>query len=254
MHCGPVRGRIGRCDIASESAPTESAPTPRERMHAALVAAGAAARAKFAACQRSLTPAETEVQEAYWQHRTEQVMRAKDAQREKRQARRARDGNPAPAPTKLWSKPMSLQAAMDTRLTMGARVALQAIRSLTGRQKRVSRNGLAVLLGVHPRTAQRYISELRDRGYIRTRLIANALGWVIAQLIEITEKVLPKHHRPRLAATLADGLARCVQAVPQARNGGKLGEAEAPPSKSEYEITIGRRPGAGFGAKGMVPA
>ena len=125
---------------------------------------------------------------------------------------------------------------------MGARVALQTIRALTAREKRVSRNGLALTLGVHARTAQRYLAELRQWGYIRTRLIANRMGWVMAQLIEITEMVLPSHHRPRLAPTMADGLARCLS-VPE--NGGRQGETTLSPSKSKYQTIPGGRPGFG---------
>jgi hypothetical protein len=222
---------------AAPSAPGGVAAPPRQQMQAALAAAIAKARTNQAAQRREMTPDQLAAFEAYWQRRTERSMRAKEAQKARHTAARARDFNPAPVTTKLWSKAMSLQAATDTRLTMGARVALQAIRSLTGRLKRVSRSGLAVLLGVHPRTAQRYLSELRERGYIRTRLLVNKMGWVIAQLVEVTEKALPKHHRPRTAPTLADGLARCLS-TPE--NGGRPGETEPSPCESKYLTLTGR--------------
>lgn len=235
MTYGHLRGLFGRSFVAAAAVPGTDLP-PRQMMQAALAASIAKTKTEQTARQRKMTPEQIEAFEAHWQRRTERAMRAKEAQREKKVARRSRDGNRAPAATKLWAKAMSLQAAIDTRLTMGARVALQAIRSLTARAKRVSRNGLAVLLGVHPRTAQRYLAELRQQGYIRTRLIANRLGWVIAQLIEVTEKTLPKHHRPRVAATMADGLARC--SIPE--SGGRQGETELPPCESNYLTRTGR--------------
>ena len=207
----------------------ETAMTPRQRRQAALAASVAKSQAEWAAKNPPPSPEQMAQFEEGWQRRTERAMRAKEARREKRRAKRPRDENPAPVATKLWAKAMSLQAATDIRLTMGARVALQAIRSLTARAKRVSRNGLAVLLGVSSRTAQRYLAELRLRGYIRTRLIANRLGWVIAQLIEVTEKVLPLHHREKIAPTMADGLARCIE------NGGRQGETALSPSKTKAQ-------------------
>lgn len=234
MTNGLLRGLFQRSFSTLPAAPGAAggvAAPPRQQLQVALAAAIAKTKADQAAQRRDMTPGQLAAFEAHWQRRTERSMRAKEAQKERRQTRRARDSNPAPVTTRLWSKAMSLQAATDTRLTMGARVALQAIRSLTGRLKRVSRSGLAVLLGVHPRTAQRYLSELRERGYIRTRLLVNKMGWVIAQLIEVTEKALPKHHRPRTAATLADGLARCVS---QRGSGGGQGETGLSPCESKY--------------------
>ncbi len=204
--------------VALVPAPREDA---RKTMRAALAAAIAKKRAEQAARIRPMTPVEAAAFETRWRERTERAMRAKEAQREQRRTKRARHDNPMPTATGMWAKAMSLQAATDTRLTMGARVALQVIRALSARCKRISRNGLAVTLGVHPRTAQRYLSELRERGYIRTRLIANRLGWVVAQVIEITERVLPKHHRPRTAESLADGIARAMSTPESRRNQGE---------------------------------
>lgn len=248
MTCGHLRGLFDQSFTVSTTPLQGAALPPRQKMQAALAAAAGKFRAAQAAEQRQMSPAQQEAFESYWTQRTERAMRAKEAQKEKRQAKRTRDENRAPAATKLWAKAMSLQAAIDTRLSMGARVALQAIRALTAREKRVSRNGLAVTLGVHPRTAQRYLAELRQWGYIRTRLLANRMGWVVAQIIEITEKVMPKHHRPRFAATMADGLARCLS-VPE--NGGSQGETGLSPSKSKYQTTPRGRPG--YGPLPIVP-
>lgn len=240
MTNGLLRGLFQRSFTTVATAPGAPggvALPPRQQMQAALAAAIARTKADQVARRRDMTPDQLEAFEAYWQRRTERAMRAKEAQKERRQARRARDSNPAPPLTKIWAKAMSLQAAVDTRLTMGARVALQAIRAFTAREKRVSRSGLAVLLGVHPRTAQRYLAELRRHGYIRTRLIANRLGWVIAQLIEVTELVLPRHHRPNTAATMADGLQRCLS---RRESGERQGETGSPPCKSEYQTITGK--------------
>ncbi|EPY00701.1 helix-turn-helix domain-containing protein [Magnetospirillum fulvum] len=179
-------------------------------MRAALAAAVAQKRAACAARAAELSPAEAEAFEKTWRARAERAARAKAARTEQRRTRRARDDNPGPTPSRLWAKAVSCDAARDRRLTMGARTALLIIRALTAKGSRISRNGLAVALGVCVRTIQRYLAELRKHGYIRTRLICNRIGWVIAQAIEITERVLPHHFRPRLAASLADGLARCL--------------------------------------------
>ncbi|OAN50520.1 hypothetical protein A6A04_18175 [Paramagnetospirillum marisnigri] len=204
-------------------------------MQTALAAAAGKWRAKQEAQRRPMRPGELEALEAEWHDQAERSLRAREAQRQGKRTKRARDTNPAPPETKLWSKPMSLQAATDTRLTMGARLALQAIRSLTARSKRVSRNGLAVLLGVSPRTIQRYIHLLKYRGYIQTRLITNRDGWVIGQIIEITEKVLPPHHRPRRSETMADGLARCVSHHEKTVSIGETGSSH---SESKYQNYI----------------
>lgn len=242
MTYGHGHGHFARdCSLASTAIP-EAALTPKQKTQMMLARANAKFRAEQAARLRPMTEQEREAFEVHWQQRTERALRAKEAQKAKKRTIRARSDNPAPAVTGAWAKAMSLQAAMDTRLTMGARVALQVIRALTARAKRVSRSGLAVALGVHPRTAQRYLSELRERGYIRTRLIANKIGWFVAQVIEITEKVLPKHHRPRIAATLADGLARCLSTL---GNGGNWGETALSLSNSEYQTR--HKDNGGFG-------
>jgi hypothetical protein len=249
MTCESYRGlRVRKPTTLTMPVPeTASRPSGRQMVQAALAAAIAKKRAEQEAGRRRMKPAEIEALETYWRERTERSMRAKEAQREKRRTKLARADNPAPAPTGMWAKAMSLHAAADTRLTMGARVALQAIRALTARSKRISRNGLAVTLGVHSRTAQRYISELRDRGYIRTKLIANRLGWVVAQVIEITERVLPKHHRPNVAASLADGVARCLSTPESRRN---QGETVLSPCKTK-ELHIPGKMG-GFGHPAML--
>ena len=222
-----------------------SRPSTRDAMRAALAAATAKKRAEFMARQRPMTPAEMEAFENRCRKRAERALRAKDAQRTGQRTSRARADNPAPADSGMWSKAMSLRSAADTRLTMGARVALQVIRALTARRARISRNGLAVVLGVCARTAQRYLSQLRELGYIRTRLIANRGGWVVAQVIEITEKVLPRHHRPSVAATLADGLAR-VWSTPESRR--NQGETVLSPCKTEELHITGRKGFDGFPA------
>lgn len=238
MFCGPIHHVNGRGAAVSLATRPASDLTPRQMMQRALAVAIAKTRAAQAAKYRPMKPSEQEAFERYWCARTERSLRAKDAQKEKRRAARSRDGNDAPVQSGMWSKSMSCDAAGDTRLTMGARVALQIIRALTARGLRVSRSGLAVKLGVHPRSAQRYLAELRQCGYIRTRLIVNRLGWVIGQAIEITEKVLPKHHRPRIAANIADGLARCMSTR---ESPGSQGETDRSPSKSKYQTIPGGR-------------
>jgi DNA-binding transcriptional regulator YhcF (GntR family) len=242
MTCVSTSGRLGR-ELGTMTAPARVTSTTRQMLQAALAAAIAKKRTETEARWRPMSPAETEALETYWQKRTVRAMRAKEAQREKRVAVRARGDNPAPTPTGMWAKAMSLQAATDTRLTMGARVALQVIRALSARCKRISRNGLAVTLGVHPRTAQRYLSELRERGYIRTRLIANRLGWVVAQVIEITERVLPKHHQPRTAESLADGISRAMSTRETRRN---QGETALSPCKTNEIYLLGIKDQSGL--------
>lgn len=215
------------------------APSARARLQAALAVAIGRKHAEDEARRRPMSATEHLAWEEHWRKRTERALRAKQAHKEQRRTKRCRDDNPAPTQSKMWAKPMSCDAVGDTRLTMGARAALQVIRALTARKKRVSRNGLAVKMGVCARTAQRYLSQLRQYGYIRTRLIANRAGWVIAQVIEITELVLPKHHRSRVATNIADGVARCFRTAESRRD---QGETVLPPCKTE-EINLLKEPG-----------
>jgi hypothetical protein len=177
--------------------------TRRDLMNTALEQALARKRAEALARIQALDPAQLAADEARWAERSARAARAKEAQRSGQRTPRPRDQNPAPRPTRLWAKSLSCAAMGDTCLTMGARAALVLIRALTALGERISKAGLAKLLGVAPRTVQRYLAVLRERGYIRTRLIANALGWIVAQAVEITDTVLPPHERPARPSLLA---------------------------------------------------
>ena len=169
--------------------------TRRDLMKAALDQALARHRAESLAKVRAMDPAQLAAEEARWTESARRSQRAKDAQRLGQRTARPRDQNPAPRPSRLWAKSLSCEAMGDTRLSMGARTALVVIRALTALGERISKAGLAKLLGVAPRTVQRYLAQLRASGYIRTRLIANAIGWIVAQAVEVTDAVLPPHWR-----------------------------------------------------------
>ncbi len=171
----------------------------RERMQAALAAAVATKRAHAAQ-----VPPDQQV--AFWveqEARHKRAIRAHQAQRDGRRTPKPhrRTSAPTPAPSKMWCKAISLDAARDQRLSMGARMALSMIRALLEAGRPISRAGLAALMGVSARTAQRYISQLRAYGYITTRLIHTAAGWVLGQMIELAAKVLPYFMRepPRIS-------------------------------------------------------
>lgn len=136
-----------------------------------------------------------------------------------------------PQCSKMWCKAMSLDAAQDTELSKGARVALQFIRALTEKGEKITRAGLSALLGVSTRQVQRYLSELRETGYIATQLICTATGWVVGQAVQIAAKVLPYFMRPRSATSLL-GLA-----LSESR--GKPGETF--PSPYKHKILINGR-------------
>jgi len=205
--------------------------TRRDLMKTALEQALARKRAEALARIQALDPAQLAADEARWAERSARSARAKDAQRSGQRTPRPRDRNPAPRPTRLWAKSIGCEAMGDTRLTMGARAALVLIRALASLGERISKAGLAKLLGVAPRTVQRYLAQLRAWGYIRTRLIANAIGWIVAQAVEVTEKVLPPHWR-------AVG--------PQSRR--SQGETTLSPSESKWLSETGRFALSGGGA------
>lgn len=134
-----------------------------------------------------------------------------------------------PQCSKMWCKAMSLDAAQDTELSKGARVALQFIRALTEKGEKITRAGLSALMGVSTRQVQRYLSELRETGYIATQLIRTATGWVVGQAVQIAAKVLPYFMRPRPATSLL-GLA-----LPESR--GNPGETFLSPYKHKILIS-----------------
>lgn len=166
----------------------------KDRMQAALAAAIAAKRA-------AQSPLGSDQLDTFWTAEAARHIRAERAHKAQRDGRRTpmprrRSEALPPAQSRMWSKAMSLDAARDQRLSMGARTALAVIRALVEAGEPIRRTGLAALLGVSARTAQRYISQLRQHGYITTRLVCKASGWVTGQLIHLAQKVLPYFLRP----------------------------------------------------------
>ncbi len=212
--------RQGAATVARAGSPTRDPATtgygtPAERRKAAMATALAASRAAspiIQAAQTPLTP--TEVNE--WEARSARQQRAKDAQRAgQRTAPPPRADRPPPRPSRLYAPPMACDAARDTRLSSGAVRCLQIIHALQrGHQPRPTKAWLAEQIGVSARQVQRYLAELREWGYIATDLIRTAAGWVVGQVVQITDAVKPYFWRRR------------------SKTGGKLGET----SVSPYQI------------------
>lgn len=175
----------------------------RERVKAMLAATLAAKRAKGV----QLPP---DQEQAFWKEQEVRHQRATCARKAQRDGRRtprppSRASAPPPSQNKMWCKAISLDAGRDQRLSMGARLAVEFIRALLETGKPITRVGLAALMGVSARTAQRYISQLRHYGYITTRLLQTASGWVIGQMVELAAKVLPYFMRGSLEIRRSQG-------------------------------------------------
>lgn len=171
-----------------------------EKRKADRAAALAAAVAKTARSnpiiQASQAGGVTDDERRMWEERTVRAQRAMDAQREGRRTRRARADRPPPPASRLYAPDMSCDAARDARLPAGAVRCLQIIQALQkGQQPRPTKTWLAAQLAVSTRTVQRYLADLRQYGYIATNLIANAAGWVIGQVVRVTNAVLPFFRR-----------------------------------------------------------
>ena len=104
-----------------------------------------------------------------------------------------RELNPKPWKSRQYANHMSTEAARDTRLVPMARVALQWIVAKGGRalEASVTKHSLANALGVSVRSAQRYISSLRQFGYVETEVRMNHRGLHTGLIIRVTKKVLP---------------------------------------------------------------
>jgi hypothetical protein len=114
--------------------------------------------------------------------------------------------NPAPEPQIRWVRPTTTDHLRDTRLTAGARLALNIIVGLVGAvtEREISVGGLANSLGVTIRTARRYLAELAnpslDGGaYIERREVKNARGWTVAGAIRLLRDLRPAFIRTREA-------------------------------------------------------
>jgi hypothetical protein len=137
--------------------------------------------------------------------------RARDAQQAgMRRTRPKRRDNAPPAPNlRMYVRAMSVEIDSDTRLSPNAKSCCRLIYALEQKGEVIIKAGLAKLLGVHAKTVQGYLRQLREFGYIAPiELAVNAWGWIVGQIIRTTEKVLPFFLRARTAAEiLADDTA-----------------------------------------------
>lgn len=103
----------------------------------------------------------------------------------------------APVYQFCYIKPTSTEHLRDSRLSPGARVALQIIIGLLGNRKRheISVGGIARALDVTKRTARRYLAVLERHGYITRQVIRNIYGWITAGVIELLHDVRPHYVR-----------------------------------------------------------
>ena len=123
----------------------------------------------------------------------ERRARALDVQRTGKRIWNARHGRPEPRPSRQYAGHMVTTAARDDRLTPQSKALLQVIRARcgNGRQTETCKTTLADIMSRHPRSVQRYLSELAQFGYIRTRIRRGFDGLYTGLVIWITETVLP---------------------------------------------------------------
>ena len=172
----------------------------RKAERAALLAAAVASASRANhIVQSAQSGAITDTERLVWEQRTIRAQRAKDAQGKPSEAPAPRrTSNPPPPHSRLFAPAMSCDAARDTRLSKGARLALQLIHAVQkGRTPIIHRAWLADRLGVCARQAQRYIAELRRFDLVTVSEVRTAKGWMIAQIIRITAAVLPFFQRSR---------------------------------------------------------
>jgi len=164
--------------------------------------------------------------------------RARDAQKagtHRQRPKRRNDPPPAPNP-RMYVRAMSVEIDCDTRLSPNAKACCRLICALEQKGEPIIKAGLAKLLGVHVKTVQGYLRQLREFGYIVTELAHNTWGWIIGQVIRTTEKVLPFFSRP---PAVADLLAAEANRQRCAENGGNPeGVFPLPYNGSGYRLKV----------------
>lgn len=151
---------------------------------------------------------EDEVREVFRQAEEQAVrsQRARAAQEVgQRRPRPKRRDNRLPAPNpRMYVRAMSVEIDSDTRLSPNAKACCRLIYALEQKGEAIIKAGLAKLLGVHVKTVQGYLRQLREFGYITTELAYNAWGWIVGLVVRTAEKVRPFFLRaPAVAEVLA---------------------------------------------------
>ena len=104
-----------------------------------------------------------------------------------------RESRPAPRKTLQYAGAMSMTANIDDRLTPQAKATLGIIRAFCGKGRFVdtTKSFLATRMSRHARSILRYLTQLKDAGYIVIETRRNRIGMDIGIRIWITDAVFP---------------------------------------------------------------
>jgi hypothetical protein len=105
----------------------------------------------------------------------------------------ARQGRPAPAPSRQFLRAMSTQVARDRRLSPSATCLVVLLVAVAGKGGHVdlTRGYLSARLGVSGRTVARLLAQLRAFGYIATRQTIGVRGETTGLRVALLDPLLP---------------------------------------------------------------
>lgn len=197
-------------------------PAYRLAAQAALEAELAAKRAEIKAQIESVP---TQVWEQRWREIEQRHQRQQRAMAALRSGARtpvppSRATAPAPQPTRMWCRPVSLDITRDRRIVDGAFATLAVLRALAAKGGTIIAAGIAVVRERSVRTIRRHLKQLVATGYIAVEAVRNGRGADIGLSISILDRALPPDFRRAKPAKSAEngGFPGVTPATPNNQN------------------------------------
>jgi hypothetical protein len=198
---------------------TTRSPSPAK---IALEQALAVRRAEIRREIESIPQAEKDRRWREWEIRHQRQQRALDALRSgaRTPVPPSRATAPAPQPTRMWCRPVSLDITRDRRIVDGAFGTLAVLRALAAKGGTIIAAGIAVVRERSVRTIRRHLKQLVATGYIAVEAVRNGRGADIGLSISILDRALPPDFRRAKPAKSAEigGFSGVTPATPNNQN------------------------------------